>query len=192
MENLRIDARGTALVLIDLQQGTVARDWAPHPSSQVVANGRRLAEAFRARGGTVVYVRVLVNDLLSLPTDTPAARPPGSPPLPESATQVVPEAGMREGDLVIVKRQWGAFYGTDLDQQLRRRGIRCVALAGIATNIGVESTARAAFDRGFELLFAEDAMASFSEEMHRFAVQHILPRMGRVRSTDALIAAIGA
>jgi nicotinamidase-related amidase len=189
MENLRIDARSTALVVIDLQQGIVAREWAPYPASQVVANGRRLAEAFRARGGAVVYVRVLVNELLSLPADVPG-RPANSPMLPESASQIVAEAGMREGDILVSKRQWGAFYGTDLDQQLRRRGIRRIAMAGIATNIGVESTARAAYDQGFELLFAEDAMASFSEEMHRFAIQHIFPRMGRVRSTEALIAAL--
>jgi nicotinamidase-related amidase len=73
----------------------------------------------------------------------------------------------------VTKRQWGAFYATDLDQQLRRRGIRTIVLGGIATNFGVESTARAAFDRGYELVFAEKCDveyqrrgASFLREQH--------------------------
>ena len=44
------------------------------------------------------------------------------------------------GDIVITKRQWGAFHGTELDLQLRRRGIRGIVLGGIATNFGVEFT----------------------------------------------------
>ena len=134
----------------------------------------------------MVYVRVLVNDLLSLPTDMPPARPPGSPPLPESATLVVPEAGMREGDLVIVKRQWGAFYGTDLDQQLRRRGVNTVVIGGIATNMGVESTARSAWELSYDVVIAEDVCSSMSADWHRFSVEHILPMISRVVAAEAI------
>jgi nicotinamidase-related amidase len=80
------------------------------------------------------------------------------------------------------------FYDTGLDQQLRRRRVRTILLGGIATNIGVESTARAAFDMGYELIFVEDAMSSISAEAHQFAVKHIFPRMGRVRSTQEVVA----
>ena len=93
--------------------------------------------------------------------------------------------------MVVAKRQWGAFYGTDLDLQLRRRGVRTIVMGGIATNIGVESTARAAFDRDYELVFAEDAMASVSAEAHGSAVNGIFPRMGRVRSAQQIIDALG-
>ena len=96
---------------------------------------------------------------------------------------------MQPGDIVLAKRQWGAFYGTGLEQQLRRRSIRTIILGGIATNIGVESTARAAFDRGYELVFAEDAMSSISEDAHNFSVKNIFPRMGRVRSTEEILRA---
>ena len=98
-----------------------------------------------------------------------------------------PTAGIEAQDTVITKRQWGAFYGTELDQLLRRRGINTLVLGGIATNFGVESTARAAFDRGYALVFAEDAMSSFEAEAHAFACRTIFPRMGRVRSTRTLI-----
>jgi nicotinamidase-related amidase len=186
-----IDPKATALVLIDLQQSNVGRQLEPHSSAQVVQNSVRAAQALRAAGGTVVYVRVDIAELLSLPADAPL-RPPGSPVPPPSASELVPEAGVQPGDFIVTKRQWGAFYGTELEQRLQRRGIRTIALTGIATNFGVESTARAAFDQGYELVFIEDAMSTFSADAHRFAVQGIFPRMGRVRSTDEFVAAVGA
>jgi nicotinamidase-related amidase len=111
---------------------------------------------------------------------------------PPEASQFVPEAGVEATDVVIAKRQWGAFYGTNLDQQLRRRGIRTIIMGGIATNMGVESTARAAFDRAYELVFVEDAMTSFSAEAHEFACAQVFKRMGRVRSTEHVLQALRA
>ena len=94
------------------------------------------------------------------------------------------------GDVVITKRQWGAFYGTDLDLQLRRRGIDTMILCGISTTIGVESTARDAFERGYQQIFVEDAMAAHAAEDHRHTVESVFPRMGRVRSTEQVLAAL--
>jgi nicotinamidase-related amidase len=110
--------------------------------------------------------------------------------LPPGATEIVPEAGMQPGDILIAKRQWGAFEGTSLDQQLRRKGIETIIMGGIATNMGVESTARAAQDIGYQLLFAEDAMTSMTSDMHEFSVKNIFPRMGRVRTSEQIIGAL--
>ena len=77
-----------------------------------------------------------------------------------------------------------------LDLQLRRRGVRTVILGGISTNFGVESTARDLWERNYALVFAEDAMASRTPEMHRFPVEHIFPRIGLVRSTDDVLGAL--
>jgi nicotinamidase-related amidase len=189
MTNLTIDLKSTVLVLIDLQHGTVGRQLAPHSGADLVKRAAALAAAFREKGGTVVYVRVEVGDVLRPPVDAPMFDP-NAPPPPPIASQLVPESGYQAGDLLVTKRQWGAFYGTDLDQQLRRRGIRTIILGGIATNIGVESTARAAHDRGYALIFVEDAMSSLSAETHGFAVEHIFPRMGRVRKTDEVLEAL--
>ena len=98
-----------------------------------------------------------------------------------------PEA---RSDILITKRQWGAFYGTELDLQLRRRGITQIVLGGISTNIGVESTARAAWEHGYAVVFAEDAMSAQNAEQHRFAVETIFPRLGRVRSTAQVLDAL--
>lgn len=186
---ISLDPTTTALVLIDLQHGITALDVKPHTSSQVVANCARLAEAYRAQGATIVYVRVALGEMVAHQTDTGGSHG-GS--LPPNACEIVPEAGMQPGDALVTKRQWGAFYASELDQILRRRGVKTVMMAGIATNIGVESTARAAFDQGYDLVFAEDAMTTFSAEMQDFAVTKIFPRMGRVRSTEQLLAALPA
>ena len=190
MNRVKLDPKSTALVLIDLQNGIMGRTLAPHAAGDVVQRAAKLASAVRSKGGTVVYVRVDVSDMLHLPVDTPA-RDPNAPPLPPTASELVADCGYQAGDLLITKRQWGAFYGTGLDQQLRRRGVRTIVMGGVATNFGVESTARVAYDRGFELVFVEDAMSSMSEEMHRFAVPSIFPRMGRVRSTEEVLQALG-
>ena len=192
MNPISIDPAITALVLIDLQQSDVARELAPHSSQQVVAHSAQLAEAMRQRGGTVVYVRVLIKELLPLSADVALSRPASAPPLPENATDLVPEAGCQESDIVIAKRQWGAFQGTDLEQQLRRRGITTLVLAGIATNFGIESTARAATDLGYAVVFAEDAMSSLRADLHEFSIKNIFPFMGKVRSTADLLSSLAA
>ena len=187
-----LDPRRTALVLIDLQRGILANTLAPHPADAVTAAAARLAAATRAAGGTVVWVTVNWHlgfvDAPAQPVDQPTQRAPDGPAA-DFAT-IVAGAGVEDADLRIVKRQWGAFHGTELDLQLRRRGIDTILLAGVATNMGVESTARSAWEHGYALVFAEDATSAFSEAMHRFAFTAIFPKLGRVASTDEAIAAL--
>jgi nicotinamidase-related amidase len=190
MTDLAIDLSTTALIVIDLQHGIVARQAAPHSAADVVSRCAKLAKAFREAGALVVLVHVGFSD-----DDGDRLKPAADsapPALPRAAdwSELVPELDRQPGDIVILKRQWGAFYGTALDLQLRRRGIRTLVYGGIATNFGVESTARDAYERGFEQLFVEDAMSGLTEGAHAFAVTTIFPRMGRVRSTEDVLAAI--
>jgi nicotinamidase-related amidase len=186
-----LDPRSSALVLIDLQAGIVARDTAPLPARDVVRRAALLARTCRRAGVLVVLVHVVAapgqpDALDPLADDAPppgATRPPGW-------SDIVPEVGPEAGDVVIAKRQWGAFYGTDLDLQLRRRRIETIVLAGISTNVGVESTAREAYERGYQLVFASDAMAASTEADHRQTVTRIFPRIGRVRDTAQIVAAL--
>ena len=187
-----LDPEETALVLIDLQQGVVGRPCAPRSGPEVVQNAARLAARFRVLGATVVLVRVAFQadfkDALNLPADAPSSFNPRA--LPPGWADLVPALGPQPGDLIIIKRQWGAFHGTELDLQLRRRGVRTIVLGGISTNIGVESTARSAYEHGYAQILVEDAMAGGSAAMHEFAVKNIFPRLGRVRSTDEVLAAL--
>jgi nicotinamidase-related amidase len=98
--------------------------------------------------------------------------------------------GPKPGDFIITKHQWGAFYGTELDLELRRRGLTTIVLCGIATNIGVESTARFAFEFGYNQIFVEDAMSALSLEEHTASVTKIFPRLGLVRKTNDILAAL--
>ena len=177
---LVLDGKTTALVLIDLQHGILARELAPYSGTQVVARAAGLAEAARAAGALVVYVHVDLNATLRPPVDRPM---PAAGTAPPEVMEIVPEAGYQAGtDLLVLKRQWGAFYGTELDQMLRRRGVKTIVMCGVATNLGVESTARAAQERGYALVFASDTMTSRTNEMHQFALETIFPMMGRVRT----------
>jgi nicotinamidase-related amidase len=112
----------------------------------------------------------------------------GTPPA--GWDQIAQDLGPRDGDIVVTKRQWGAFYGTDLDLHLRRRGIETIVLGGIATSIGVESTARDAFEHNYGLVVVDDAMADMTAEAHAFTCKHIFPRIARVRSTRQVLAAL--
>ena len=188
---LSLDPLSTALVLIDLQRGIVSRDTKPHTAADVVARAASLTKAFRQRGALVVLVHVQfapdLADRLIPEADAAMASAPMSP----EWSEIVPDLGSDPRDVVIRKRNWGAFYGTDLDLQLRRRNIHTIVLGGIATNFGVESTARDAYERAYEQVFVEDATASMSGEMHSFVMSNIFPRIGRVRSTADVLAAIG-
>ena len=188
MAKLRLDPKKTALVLIDLQNAIVGMNPVPHSSAQVVENSRKLADAFRVHGAPVVYVRVNLNDFMKLPVDQPHNL--GDNPLPTAASEIAPSADFQPGDILVTKRHWGAFAGTNLEQQLKSRGIDTVVLTGISTNAGVESTARQGTGLGFAFVLVEDACSSQNAEHHRFAFENIFPRLTRVRTTDEVLAAL--
>lgn len=184
----KLDPRHTALVLIDLQKGILPFAGGPHTSAQVLQSAAALVDRFHQLKAPVVLVRVGWSadggDALRQPVDQPS---PGRN-LPADWLEFPAELGAIDSDIRVLKRQWGAFYGTDLELQLRRRGIEQIVLGGISTNIGVESTARNAWELGFGIVFAEDAMSAAGAEQHAFAVTHIFPRLGRVRSTAQVLA----
>ena len=170
----------TALVVIDLQQGIVGFPTA-HPSAGVVARSAQLAQAFRARKLPVV----LVNVAGGAPGRT-QARMNFTPP-PDWAV-LVPELGPEPADILVTKHTWGAFHGTALDMMLRRQGVTQVVLTGIATSIGVESTARSAFEHGYNVALVTDAMTDLSAEAHQNSIERIFPRLGETGTTDEVLA----
>jgi nicotinamidase-related amidase len=190
--DLALDPRTTALVLIDLQKGIVARELTPHPASKVLQNAHDLGRKINDAGGLLILVHVAFSadgaDRLKQPVDSPTAAPPGG--FPPDWTEFATEIGHLGADVVITKRQWSAFHGTELDLQLRRRGITSIVLGGIATNFGVESTARDAWQHGYSVVIAEDACSSMGAGAHEFAIEKILPRLSRIRPTAEILAAL--
>ncbi|MEV0847311.1 hydrolase [Streptomyces sp. NPDC049954] len=174
----------TALVVIDLQNALLSVPGSPHTVAEVVDRSAELAEAFRRRGLPVVLVRVAF--AADGADATPGRSETGSRHTvrPEGYELIAEQLAGHPEDVVVTKRSWGAFYGTDLDLQLRRRGVTQIVLTGVATSAGVESTARAAHEHGYHLTLVTDAMTDRDPDNHRHSVEKIFPRIGE-RGTTA-------
>lgn len=175
MDDLQLDPRRTALILIDLMPRIIALPTAPAAGEAVLERCLALAAATRAAGALVVFVRV---------------ERPGVPEQPPGS-ELAPECAPLPGDVQIVKRTIGAFHHTGLDEVLRERGVDTVVLGGLVTNFGVESTGRAADEHGYAVVFVSDAMAGLHAHAHTFAVDYVFPRLGTVCTSEALLAALG-
>jgi len=183
----------TALVVIDLQNGVAVLPGEPHSTADVISKTAELADAFRKHELPVVLVRVSFAadgaDRLPGRTERPS-RSAGTTPLPR-ADQIVDQLAGHPEDIVVTKRNWGAFHGTDLDVHLRRRGITQIVLTGVATSIGVESTARAAYEHGYNVTLDTDAMTDLAAESHDHALTRIFPRLGETGTTTEILALLG-
>ena len=172
---------GTALIVIDLQKGILALP-AAHPVADVVRHARALAAAWRRRALPVV----LVNVAGGAPGRSEQTRDMSQ--LPADWTELADELDAQPQDIRVTKRTWGAFTGTGLAEHLRARDVTQVVLAGVATSIGVESTARQAHELGLNVTLALDAMTDRSMEAHENSVTRIFPRLGETGTTAQIIA----
>lgn len=188
MKELNLIPEKTALVAIDFQQGVINGELKPYSSQKIVENASKLIKKFIEKGAFVALVRVstdgkdfpnpkadLENNILSFP---------------EGWDKYIPEIENIKGAHFITKKQWGAFHGTGLDLQLRRRGIDTIVLCGAYTGIGVDTTAREAFQHGYHQIFAEDAMGSISKEEHDYVCENIFPKIGKVRLTNEILSSL--
>jgi nicotinamidase-related amidase len=121
----------------------------------------------------------------SAPGRTDAGIP--SVPRPADWAELAPELEQQPHDHIIAKQRWGAFLGTDLDEYLRRRGVTQVFLAGISTSVGVESTARSAYDLGYNVVLVTDAITDRDADAHRHSVEKIFPRLGETDTTAKVL-----
>lgn len=178
-----IDPR-TALVLIDLQQGIVSLP-VVHPADSIVQQSSLLMESFHHHNLPVV----LVNVAGTAPGRTESPR--RSEPLPTGWSDLVPALPKQPSDHTVTKHTWGAFTGTDLLSYLQLHNITQVVIAGIATSIGVESTARQAFEHGFHVSLAVDAMTDTNPTAHQNSIDHIFPRLGETGTTQEILDRLG-
>ena len=171
----------TALIVIDLQKGIVAFPTA-HPAGEVVQRAASLADAFRRHSLPVV----LVNVSGGAAGRTEQTRRQG--PFPPGWADLVPELNQQPTDHTVTKQTWGAFTNTGLDEYLKMLGITQVVIAGVATSIGVESTARFAHELGFNVALATDAMTDMNLDAHTHSVTRIFPRLGETGTAAQIIA----
>jgi len=188
MTDTLFDPRRTAFISIDMQNGVASHAAEPNSAQDVISRVIEIVAAARVGGGLPIYVRTSF-----LPDESDALHPamdvarPAKPNRPLGWDQLVPELEPLPTEPVIIKRSFNAFYGSDLDLQLRRHGIDTVVIAGISTNFGVEGTGRAAYDHGYDVLFVEDAMAASKAEMHESSLKNVFPYIGRVRTTSQIV-----
>jgi nicotinamidase-related amidase len=176
----------TTLIVIDLQKGIANGMNFIHPIGEIIDRTRALIDAFHATDLPVVLVNV-------------AARPSGRTEqgsrsnlsFPEGWTDLLPELDQQPNDIVVTKRSWGAFATTDLEAQLNARGVTQVVVTGVVTSTGVEATARQAYEQGFNVTLALDAMTDIREESHRYSIQNVFPRLGETGSTQEIISLLG-
>lgn len=174
-----IDAH-TALIVVDLQKGIVGLPLV-HPIDAVIERTRALLAAFRQRGLPVV----LVNVAGAAPGRT--ERPRLLDTIPEGWTELIPELDRQPEDILITKHSWGAFAHTDLEQRLRALGVTQVVVVGVATGTGVEATARQAYEHGFNVTLAVDAMTDGRAEAHEYSIHHVFPRLGETGTTKDIV-----
>ena len=187
--------KNTALVLIDLQNGVVRMDLA-HPVQDVLANAVRLINAFRAKGLPIVIVNVdpwdsaLVNARVErplLPHDPEQRKKALQAYEASGFSNIVPEIVIEPHDILITKQTWNAFTNPALHTELQKHAITGIVLAGVSASVGVEGTARAACEHGYNLSFALDAMTDRLAEAYNHTVNNIFPRIGETGNTQEII-----
>ncbi len=190
--NLSLRKTTTALIIVDLQLGILEPEPVPFGKADIVARAVALGRAFVDAKAPIVLTRTDYSpgyaDAPKGVADSPWALPPDG--LPAGFATLVPEIDALPAAVRITKRQMSAFFGAELDLQLRRRGCDTVVICGVATNLGVEATARAAFDLNYNVVIAGDACSSVAPGLHEFAVENILPRIARVRQSAEIIGAL--
>jgi nicotinamidase-related amidase len=193
MSELNIDLSKTALVVIDEQKGIALRDGlVPYSGTSVIEKTQQIAEKLKNTDALIVLVHVKNYGPEALSPITDAA-PLQHGPIPDAFSEfALPIASDAEAKNVIevAKHNWGAFYGTDLDVQLRRRGIDTIILTGVATSIGVDTTAREAYSRNYNQIIVSDAVTDMTQLGHDASIKVIFPRIAKVRSTQEVLDAL--
>ncbi|PCF41635.1 isochorismatase family protein [Staphylococcus delphini] len=176
----------TALVLVDLQKGIAKMgETAPHSVSTVLENAGEMVKLFKKNNGFIAFIRVNFHDGKDMLKPN-AMRPlPGGQPGPDFA-EIADELGSEPGDYIVNKRGFSGFFGTDLDLQLRRRGIENIVLGGISTHMGVDTTARDAYQYAYNQYFVSDMMSSPEASLHNFSIENAFPLMGQVLTTEEM------
>jgi nicotinamidase-related amidase len=211
---ITLDAQKTALLIIDAQRYFVSPDYAfaqvfeklvpgstaeyfNRVNARVLPNIKRLQNHFRSRNLPVIY------------TATGSCMPEGRdlpqwlkdfdqlglallnkrvwPQVSDPSWQIDDAVAPLPGEMVINKTSSGPLNSTKLDQTLHNLGVNSLIVTGLTTDVCVTQTAREMADRGFQVLIAEDACTTLSDEMHKGALQCFSIAFGRVRSTEAVM-----
>jgi nicotinamidase-related amidase len=187
-----IDPATTALLVMDYQNGVLEMI---EDDGTLLAGAQDAIALLRERGSTIGYVRVAFADG-EAPTGTMGRRIGGDVAATQfhadaPGTQIHADIAPQEGDIVVRKTRVGPFGTTDLDEQLRARGIDTLILAGISTSGVVLSAVRDGHDRDYRLIVVSDLCADREDDVHAFLVERIFPRQAEVITSGELAGRLG-
>ncbi len=195
-----LDARKTALVVVDMQNYFVA-DGMPGCAPEartIVPNVNRLAQAIRAAGGTVIWIQT--EALIADPQDWANRREATSAARWAKRQSLLARSGagfpiydacaVSPEDKIAIKYRYSAFipYPSELDDLLRKNGIDMLLVAGVATSTCCESTARDAAMWGYRTIMVSDGNADHTDALHNHTLGKFLVTFGDVQTTDDLLA----
>ncbi|HEX4752052.1 MAG TPA: cysteine hydrolase [Solirubrobacterales bacterium] len=193
-ETAKLDPKRTALLVMDYQPAILERVDDP---DALTAGASAAIDTLREAGATIGYVRVgfTDEDMEAMPEGAPMGRVRQMPRdfihAEAPGTQVDERVAPGDGDIVVRKVRVGSFGTTDLDEQLRARGVDTLVLAGISTSGVLLSTVRDAHDRDYSLYVLADASADPDAEVHEFLVEKIFPRQAEVIDVADLAGLLG-
>lgn len=180
-----MDISKSALILIDLQKGVTAVDLKPHKAEQIIENANTLIKKFRKENGFIVFVRTaFIDNKDILPADKKLR---SLSDLKESFDQIDSRLDFKQSDYLVSKRGFSAFFGTDLDLELRRHNIENLVFVGVSTHIGIDTAARDGYQLNYKIYFVEDAISAPKKQQHEFVINEIFPLYGEVLKTSSLI-----
>jgi nicotinamidase-related amidase len=192
------DPKSTAVVLIEYQNDFTSEGGVLHDavndvmeSTGMLDNSRRLVEAARAAGATVVHAPITFmagyGELSEHPYGILKGVVDSSAFVKgEWGAEIVDALAPQEGDVVVEgKRGLDTFATTNLDFILRARGINTIALGGFLTNCCVESTMRSGYEKGYKVITLSDCVAATSPEEHENAIRFDYPMFSEVMTADA-------
>ena len=201
---MSIDPKTTAVVLIEYQNDFTSEGGVLHDavsevmeSTGMLANTRKVVDAARAAGATVMHAPITFvegyHEISSHPYGILKGVVDGNAFVKGSwGAAIIDELAPEDGDIVIEgKRGLDTFASTNLDFILRSKGIKTVALGGFLTNCCVESTMRTAYEHGFEVITLTDCVAATSPEAHDNAIAHDYPMFSKPMSASEFIGQLG-
>lgn len=196
MNDNKMSRDSVAFVINDMINGTLrtgdsARDDAI-AASGIIGSTVGAVEAARSMTIPIVWIRIERRaDRADVANNIVDRYPRGFRLPPWTAGSVeaqnVDELPVLAGDQVVLKPRMDPFVATDLDMQLRSRGVRTILLGGYSTNGGVESCARTAYCLGYDVIVLSDCCFNVEKDLHRFSLERILPWYSRVRTSTAAL-----
>ena len=190
---ISLNLRKTAYLAIDLQDGILHNGvLAPYASDAVLLAANQLAEAFKNTEALITLVNVDATSFHYLhPARYTREQPIKVPDNYMQLSMAIATDDTANNVVKVTKHNPGAFFGTDLDLQLRRRGIDTIILSGLTTSNGVYATALDAFQHGYHLYIVEDATSDRDPGLHHLFFDKLYPKLGTVVTLAQVFSMIG-